>query len=84
VTVGHVHERVHLTGLAGEVDRHDRLGSWGEARFDLLDVHVQCPGLDIGENRRCSHVDHDIGGGWKRDRRGDDFVAGADIECDEA
>ncbi len=58
------------------------------SRFDKLDVmfhrihqfraHRACARIDVDEHRPRADCQHHVGGGDPGDRRGDDFIAGAD------
>ncbi len=78
VLVGQCIQHRHIQGQAGQVDRDDRLGTWGDRCFYLGQVDVAGDRVDIGKYRRGAHFQNDVGGGDPRDRGGDDFVTRAD------
>ena len=50
------------------------------AAADGLRIEVEVDGVDVGEHRLCADAVDGAGGREERERRGDDFVAGADVE----
>ena len=47
---------VHIGGMTVEMDRDDRLGSFGDQRFDRRGINAERIGVDIGQNRRRAGV----------------------------
>src|SRR5437867_6634770 len=70
----------HVRRLAVQMNRYDRLGVLGDAVFDLLDVDVVSPDIDIDEDRRCAAVDDGFGGGDETVGGNDDFVTFPDLQ----
>jgi hypothetical protein len=42
---------VELARVAEHVDRHNRARALGDRRFDGAGVEVECPRVDVGEDR---------------------------------
>ena len=66
------------TGKAGKIDRDDGLGARRDGSFDLVQVDVARDRVDVRKHRRCADFKDDAGCRHPGNRRGDDFVAGAD------
>ncbi|MNL05185.1 hypothetical protein D3C87_1257680 [compost metagenome] len=72
-------EPVHVHGQAGQVDRHDGPRARRDGGLHGVQVEVAGARVDIDEHRAGAHGEHHVGRGHPGDRRGDDFVARADI-----
>ena len=79
VTAGNVEDRIHLAADAGVMHRHDRPGARRDRRFDQRFVEVGGIGADVDKYRGGAAEDERIGRRDERERRHDDFVAGADL-----
>ena len=74
--------------LAGVVDRDDRPRPFRDRRCDGAGIDQQRVGVDIGETRRGTRVEHRVGAGDERHRRRDRLVTrpetrdrGRPMEC---
>ena len=81
VPFGHRLQSLHGRHLAEQVDRNDCTGSGCDRGFDGVGVDVEGIRIDIDEHRLASGVGDGAGGGKERERGGDDFVAGRQLEC---
>ena len=61
------------------MDRHDRTRAWGDSSLDSCRIELIRVGIDIGEDRRCTHGADRFGCRVKGIGRADHFVAGADV-----
>jgi hypothetical protein len=70
---------IEVAGPASQMYRNDRARPRGYAAFDRpwIDISVW---TNVGEDRRGADLQNGVHGRAKRERRGDDFVAGADAE----
>ena len=79
-----VEDPIHVASVAGEVHRQDRadalVGAALERLLDAGGVDVEGAGIDVDEHRPRAEVAENLGGRGEGERRGDDFVAGADAE----
>ncbi len=73
-------QRVHVRGVAVEVDGDDGLGALSNELGDRLRIQAPRVGIDFGQDRRCADVAHGIGSGDVRQRGDDDLVAGTDVQ----
>ena len=80
VTPGNVHNRVHLTGDACVVNRHNGNGLVGDGvlNFGLVDVHGV--GTNVHKHQLGAAQHKRVGGGAERKRRQNHLVAGLDIK----
>jgi len=78
VLFGDRHDRVHIGGLAEEVDRNDRLGARRHFFLDLRRIDVVGRRVDVGEDRRRADPDDCADRRKEGEGRGDDFIAGPD------
>jgi len=82
VVTGDRHDRVHLAGHTGVVDRNDRLGAGCDRRFDQLFVDVEGVFSDIHENRHPTTKHESIGRGYKGVGGHDDLITRLDVGQD--
>ena len=80
VPPGQFPDGFHLAGQSRHVHRYDRPRAARDALGDLLRVDVAIPS-DIREHRRGAHVQNGLHGGAKCHRRGDHFIARADLQA---
>ena len=83
IRLGDIENRVHVGTLAEEMHRHDRLRPTRDLLFDFVSIDVVRQRVDIREHGRRPESGHGAGRGKERERRHDDFIAGADIESRE-
>jgi len=82
VVAGDRHDRVHLAGHTGVMDRHDRLGAGCDRCLDQLFVDVEGVFADINENRHPPTEHEGIGRGYKGVRGHDDLIPRLDVGQD--
>ena len=82
VLLGDLENRIHIRDDAVEVDDDDRLGAFGDGRFDLLRID-EVVGADVDEHRKRARLQRAEGRGDERIGSADHFVAGADAERGE-
>ncbi len=70
-------------GVAEVLNDDDGFGAGSDGFFDAGGVHVHAGGVDIDEDGFSADVLDGVGGGYKSEWCGDDFVAGADAEGEE-
>ena len=80
---GDLHDGIHVGHLAEEVNGQDGLGARCDGRLDFMRVDVEGQGVDVDENGLGVEAVDDAGRGEEREGRGDDFVAGADVQGHE-
>jgi len=73
------HQLAHVGDLAGQLDRHDRLGLFGDRGLDLVDVHAEGI-VAVDQHRRGAGFRDRADGGDEGVGGGDDLVAVADAE----
>src|ERR1700693_1187260 len=56
VPAGDVQDRIHIRGLAVEMYRQNSASAFGDGGFDLPDVDVKCPGIDVDIDRGRPNV----------------------------
>ena len=78
VLVGDRAERLHVARVAEDVHRQDPARARRDRRLDGRRVEHERVGIDVGEDGRRALVEHHVGRGHERDRRGHDLVARAD------
>jgi hypothetical protein len=76
-------QRLEVGGLAGQMNRNDRLGSRRHETRDVIRIDVQVALAHVGEHRRRARVHHDVRRRGPRDRRRDHLVAGPDAQREE-
>jgi len=75
---------VHADGVAEGFDGEDGFGFGGDGGFDFVGIEVEGLGVDVDEDGSgADHLD-DVGGGDEGEGGGDDLVAGADVQGEEA
>ena len=74
---------VEVGGLAGEVDREDRLRALRDACGGKLGIDVEVVVAHVDEDGRRARVDDHVRGRGPGDRRRDHLVARPDAEGDE-
>ena len=65
------------------MDGQEGLGTGRDGRLDFVRVDVEGQGVDVDEDGLGVEAMDDAGRGEEGERRGDDFVAGADIQGHE-
>ena len=74
-------DRVDIGAQAEQMDRDDRLGLLHYFRGKRRRIHVEGRAVDIYEDRRCTAVEHDVGGGNPGEGGHDDLVARPDPQA---
>jgi hypothetical protein len=77
-------EPLHVDHLAVEVNRNHGLGARRDGGFDSVRVEQAGGGVDVGEDRGGTGVQHGVRGSDERHRGRDDFVSGADAEGEQS
>lgn len=75
-----VEQRAHVNRMARIVDWQNRACARRDGLRALLRVDVERVRLDIDQDRRRANMLDDVDRGAEGHRRGDDFVAGADVQ----
>jgi len=78
VGASQLEQRVHVDGLAVEVDGKQRPGAWRDAFRNARDVHVEGDGIDINEDGCRAAVGDGKDGGDVGVGDGNDLIAGTD------
>ena len=78
--VGDAAQRPHVGELAVEVHRQDPARAGADRSAHAVRIDQARRRLDVDEDRRGAGEQHGVRGGRKRHRRGDDLVAGANVE----
>jgi hypothetical protein len=71
---------LHGRELAEEMDGNDGAGAGRDAAGDFGGIEAEGAGMDVGEDDLRAALVDALGGGDVGEGRGDDFVAGADVE----
>ena len=80
VGVGDRPQRRHVGELAVEVNGQDRSGPWPHGPLDRRRVDQTGLGLDVGQDGPRPGLEDRVGRRGEGHRRGDDLVAGPDVE----
>ena len=83
VLLGEVHQRVHIGGVAGEVNRDYGLGSFGDSALDIFGVEAKVVTTQIGEDGDGVLREDGDDGADVSDGSGDDFVARVGVHCSD-
>jgi hypothetical protein len=75
VSLGDLHDRLHLAADAAVVHDEDRPGAWGDRALDEGLVHVEGIGADVHEHGHGPSEHERVGRGGERVGRHDDLVA---------
>ena len=77
---GQRQQRIHIRGQPPKVDGDDRLGPFGDRRFDQVDIQVIGFGINIDKDRGCAGQAGGVGGGNKGVGRHNHLVTRADTD----
>ena len=65
------------------MDGHNGRGTGSDGFFDFARIDIEGVGVDVHKYRPGADMGDGSGGGDEGEGRGDDFVAGADIESEK-
>mmetsp|Transcript_20919 Transcript_20919/g.80520 ORF Transcript_20919/g.80520 Transcript_20919/m.80520 type:complete len:416 (-) Transcript_20919:3495-4742(-) len=80
VALGDRVDGVHVGQLAIQAHRHDGLGARRDRCFNEVGVDIGRVSLDVDEHRHATGQHDHLGRGRERERAGDDFIAGLQVQ----